>query len=270
MPRKSKRAEILRAAYAIVAGPGGIEAVTYDRLAAETDLSKSGLLYHFPSRHELLVGLHEYTAGLWEDKVRARAGGDAADLAPRTGHARRHADNYLVSRAVGLLAARERYAFDPTDGSPLTWGESGIVARGASGTPIFPRIDPCVIGVVEHAAGDRILLGENRRRPGFFTCIAGYMDVGESAEDAFAREVLEETGRRVTDIAYVGSQPWALSGSLMLGFRARTADETQVGDTDGELSQIIWATREDLGRLTLAPEGSIARQLIERWAAGEI
>lgn len=83
MPRKSKRAEILRAAYAIVAGPGGIEAVTYDRLAAETDLSKSGLLYHFPSRHELLVGLHEYTAGLWEDKVRARAGGDAADLAPR-------------------------------------------------------------------------------------------------------------------------------------------------------------------------------------------
>ena len=194
----------------------------------------------------------------------------AADLAPRTGHARNHADNYLVSRAVGLLAARERYAFDPTDGSPLTWGESGIVARGASGTPIFPRIDPCVIGVVEHAAGDRILLGENRRRPGFFTCIAGYMDVGESAEDAFAREVMEETGRRVTDIAYVGSQPWALSGSLMLGFRARTADETQVGDTDGELSQVIWATREDLGELTLAPEGSIARQLIERWAAGEI
>ena len=80
MPRKSKREDILRTAYAIVASdPGGIEAVTYDRLAADTELSKSGLLYHFPSRHALLVGLHEYTAALWEDKVCAHAGGKGAD-----------------------------------------------------------------------------------------------------------------------------------------------------------------------------------------------
>ena len=85
MPRKSKRDDILRTAYAIVGSdPGGIEAVTYDRLAAETDLSKSGLLYHFPSCHALLVGLHEYTAAVWEDKVRAHAGGKDADaLTPR-------------------------------------------------------------------------------------------------------------------------------------------------------------------------------------------
>ena len=108
MPRKSKRAEILRAAYAIVAGPGGIEAVTYDRLAAETDLSKSGLLYHFPSRHELLVGLHEYTAGLWEDKVRARAGGDAADLAPR-------------ERYRAMLVTRSSAS---TSRSPSSWSPS--------------------------------------------------------------------------------------------------------------------------------------------------
>ena len=186
------------------------------------------------------------------------------------GTARSHVDDPLVSRAVGLLKARERYAFDPSDGSALTWDETGAVARGASGRPVFPRIDPCVIGVVEHADGQRVLLGENRRRPGYFTCIAGYMDVGESAEAAFAREVLEETGRRIADITYVGSQPWSLSGSLMLGFHARTGDDNAVGETDGELSRILWARRKDLGQLQLAPEGSIARQLIDRWAAGEL
>ncbi len=190
--------------------------------------------------------------------------------AEATASAREWFDDPLIARAVGLLVAHERGGFDPADGSPLTWDASGAFARGASDRPVFPRIDPCVIGVVEHAASGRILLGENRRRPGYFTCIAGYMDVGERAEDAFAREVLEETGRRVEDVAYVGSQPWPLSGSLMLGFFARTEDEDAVGETDGELSRIIWATRADLGQLSLAPAGSIARQLIGRWAAGEL
>ena len=94
----------------------------------------------------------------------------------------------------------------------------------ASGTPIFPRLDPCVIGVVESEDGERILLAEHRRRPGFFTLVAGYVDVGESIEAAFAREVLEETGRRVGDVAYVESQPWPASGALMLGMTSRTAD----------------------------------------------
>ena len=191
-------------------------------------------------------------------------------FATQTASAREWFDDPLIARAVGLLVAHERGGFDPADGSPPAWDASGAFARGASDRPVFPRIDPCVIGVVEHVDGDRILLGENRRRPGYFTCIAGYMDVGERAEDAFVREVLEETGRRIGDVAYVGSQPWPLSGSLMLGFFARTEDEDAVGETDGELSRIIWATRADLGQLSLAPEGSIARQLIGRWAAGEL
>lgn len=191
-------------------------------------------------------------------------------LAEATASAREWFDDPLIARAVGLLVVHERGGFDPADGSRLAWDASGAFARGASDRPVFPRIDPCVIGVVEHADSKRILLGENRRRPGYFTCIAGYMDVGERAEDAFAREVLEETGRRIADVAYVGSQPWPLSGSLMLGFFARTEDEDAVGETDGELSRIIWATRADLGQLPLAPEGSIARQLIGRWAAGEL
>lgn len=194
----------------------------------------------------------------------------AAELVEYTGDARSHAGHPQVARAVALLRARERERFDPADGSPLTWDDAGAQAHGASGRPILPRIDPSVIGVVQNADGSAILLGENARRPGYFTCIAGYVDVGETAEAAFAREVMEETGRRIHDVRYVCSQPWALSGALMLGFTARTSDVEPQSATDGELTRIIWASREDLAGLTLAREGTIARDLIARWARGDL
>lgn len=196
-------------------------------------------------------------------------GVDAADLAGSgggTGDARTHAGHPLAARAIGLVNARERNRFDPADGSRLTWGDGGIVARGASGKSIFPRLDPCVIGVVEDPEQQRILLVENSRRPGYFTLVAGYVDVGETLEAAFAREVWEETARRVTDISYVGSQPWPVSGALMVGMTGRTADIDAQGPTDGELTRTRWATRAELETLTLAPEGTIARMLIEHWA----
>lgn len=134
---------------------------------------------------------------------------------------------------------------------------------------MFPRIDPCVITLIQNADGSAILLGENARRPGYFSCVAGYIGVGETAEEALAREVWEETGRRVSDIVYAGSQPWPQSGSLMLAFTCRTHDTEPQAPTDGELVRTVWATREDLETLPLAQEGSIARELIARWTAGE-
>lgn len=190
----------------------------------------------------------------------------AAGAGRGTGDARTHADHPLAARAIGLVRAREHNRFDPADGSELTFGDGGIVARGETGRPIFPRLDPCVIGVVEHADTERILLVENARRPGYYTLVAGYVDVGETLEAAFAREVREETGRRATDVTYVRSQPWPESGALMLGMFARTQDECPVGATDGELTRTRWATREELGGLTLAAEGTIARRLITAWA----
>ena len=148
----------------------------------------------------------------------------------------------------------------------MRWGDGGIVARGATGRPIFPRLDPCVIGLVEDPAGERILLVENARRPGYLTLVAGYVDVGETLEAAFAREVWEETGRRVSDVRYVRSQPWPLSGALMLGMAARTADTDAQAPTDGELTRTVWASRDELDSLTLAAEGTIARALIDYWA----
>ncbi|WP_018296165.1 NAD(+) diphosphatase [Corynebacterium lubricantis] len=184
------------------------------------------------------------------------------------GYARNFAEDRTIARAVALLANRERALFDPRDGSPVDFDEAGFVSQGAREFPIFPRLDPAVIGVVVHEHRDSILLGENRHRPGFYSCIAGYVEHGESLEEAFIREVFEETGYHAQHPTYFGSQPWAMSGSLMMGFYASLSDEEPSGETDGELGDILWATRDDLNSLTLPMPGSLARTLIENWRAG--
>lgn len=208
--------------------------------------------------------------GVQAARVHGVSAAELAGGAHLTATARTHSSDPVIARAIGLVNARERYRFDPRDGSPLTWGDAGIVARGSSGKPIFPRLDPSVIGLVEHPDAEHILVVENSRRPGYFTAVAGYVDVGETIEAAFVREVLEETGRRLGQVRYVGSQPWPASGALMLGFIGQTDDVDPVTEVDGELRTMRWATREDLETMTLAPEGSIARRLIGAWASGAL
>ncbi|WP_080796111.1 NAD(+) diphosphatase [Corynebacterium pacaense] len=173
----------------------------------------------------------------------------------------------LVDAAVALLRNRERVRFDPADGSELTYDEHGV-AFGASGRPVFPRVDPAVIGIVELKDAERLLLGMNAQRRTQFSLIAGYVSHGETLEAAFEREVMEESGRLVTDIRYVASQPWPVSGSIMVGMRGVTADEEQRADTDGELAEIVWASRSDIldHRIPIAAPGSIAHDLIMAWA----
>lgn len=173
-----------------------------------------------------------------------------------------------LARVIALLRHRDNFRFDPADGSRLTFDEDGVIARGEGTTPVFPRIDPAVIGIVELAGQDRILLGRNAfRATGFFSLIAGYVDPGETLEQAFAREVMEETGRRVRDITYWGSQPWPPSGSLMIGFHAVTDDVDAIADTDGELAETRWVGVDDIDQVTLPRAGSIAHQMITDWLA---
>ncbi|WP_244311066.1 NAD(+) diphosphatase [Corynebacterium hindlerae] len=178
--------------------------------------------------------------------------------------ARGYLDHPNVASVIAKLRFRENERFDSQYGSPLH--HFGSLAFGHDQRMIYPRIDPSVIGIVELYGHNKILLGRNRLRPDYFSLIAGYVNPGETLEAAFAREVLEETGRRADNITYVRSQPWPMSGSLMIGFTASTTDEDPVSTTDGELEEIVWAGPEQIRKLPLAAPGSIARQLIDDWA----
>lgn len=144
----------------------------------------------------------------------------------------------------------------------------------------FPRIDPAVIMLVElsdPADGvPRCLLGRHTGLPGrIYSTLAGFVDPGETLEQAVAREVREESGITVTDIRYVGSQPWPFPGSLMLGFRATSSDPEPDNSLD-ELEDVRWFTLPEVrgfaehggdgGARYEFPRGdSIARMLIEQW-----
>jgi NAD+ diphosphatase len=180
----------------------------------------------------------------------------------------------LLAQAVAILEWHDRHRFSPLTGSPTTIEQAGWVQRDPTdGTAFFPRTDPAVIMLV-HDGADRLVLGRQAVwPPGRFSILAGFVEPGESAEAAVAREVAEEVGLRVTDIRYVGSQPWPFPQSLMLGFVARLdGPDTLIVDPT-EIEEAHWVSRGDLlaglGPRALPPPVSIARHIIDRWVAGE-
>jgi NAD+ diphosphatase len=135
----------------------------------------------------------------------------------------------------------------------------------ACGYHSFPRLDPAVIVLVND--GERALLGRQASWPANrYSTIAGFVEPGESLEDAVRREVHEEAGIEAHDIAYHSSQPWPFPASLMLGFTARATFAPPVLH-DGELEDARWFTRDDLraGAVLLPPPEAISRQLIDAW-----
>ncbi|HEY6125381.1 MAG TPA: NAD(+) diphosphatase, partial [Steroidobacteraceae bacterium] len=172
------------------------------------------------------------------------------------------------ARALALWKARHRHC--GVCGTPSLPARAGHVMRCASptcGAEFFPRLDPAIIVLVTDASGERALLGRQASwAPGRYSTIAGFVEPGESLEDAVIREVDEETGVLTGDVEYVASQPWPFPSSLMLGFRAvaRTHDITL---RDGELEDARWFTRVELtsGQATLPPAGAISARLIDAW-----
>jgi NAD+ diphosphatase len=133
-------------------------------------------------------------------------------------------------------------------------------------TQHFPRTDPAVI-VLLHDGGDRALLGRQPSwPPGRYSTIAGFVESGESSEQAVQREVREETGAEVGDVVYRGSQPWPFPQSLMLGYEARVVGG-DIDTVDHELEDVRWFTRSELrsGSALLPPPTSIAHWLITTW-----
>ena len=140
---------------------------------------------------------------------------------------------------------------------------------GACGNVEYPCVSPAVIVRVEKN-GQILLAKHAQRSQEFWTCLAGYVEVGESLEDCVHREVAEEVGVALTSLRYVVSQPWPMPRSLMLGFEASTED-TRIQVDGDEIVAGEFFSRADLaaavssGEVVLPGGASIARHLIERW-----
>ncbi len=183
-------------------------------------------------------------------------------------------DAGLLAEAVAILEWHDRNRFSPLSGAATTIERAGWSQRDpVTGVELFPRVDPAVIMLV-HDGGDRCILGRQTVwPPGRFSILAGFVEPGESAEAAVVREVDEEVGLTVTDVRYVGSQPWPFPQSLMLGFIARADGDTPLRLDPEEIEEARWFTREELrtgsGPRALPPPVSIARHILDRWVAGE-
>ncbi len=180
----------------------------------------------------------------------------------------------ILAHARGLMHWHLRHGFCGVCGSPTEPSHAGHqreCTNPACRATHFPRTDPAVIMLVTH--GDMCLLGRTHNfRPNMYSTLAGFVEPGESLEEAVAREVWEEVGLRVTEAHYLGSQPWPFPSSVMLGFHAR-AEGTDIRIDYKELEDARWLTRaqveniRDLGMM-LPRTDSIAYRLIQAWLAG--
>jgi NAD+ diphosphatase len=174
----------------------------------------------------------------------------------------------LLGYARAIISWRRRHRFCGTCGAETLPAKNGhvlVCSNPSCRHEQFPRIDPAIIVLVSD--GERALLGRQASWPiGRYSTIAGFVEPGESLEDAVAREVSEETGIDVDRIEYHSSQPWPFPASLMLGFTAH-AVTTEVHLRDDELEDARWFTRADLasGTPLLPPNVSISFRLIEHW-----
>lgn len=205
------------------------------------------------------------------------------------GHLLTDRDAGLLTTGLALLNWHRGHQYSPRTGQATTMDEAGWSRVAPAGERMWPRTDPAMI-VLVHDGGSgwdgRCLLGNNAawpRVPGElrFSCLAGYVEPGESAEAAVLREVREEVDVPVTDITYVGSQAWPFPGSLMLGFQAVGDPRRPMRVDPAEIAAARWFTRAEVDaalagqrvdvqgdRLVLPPSSSIASFLLRYWLDG--
>ena len=177
-------------------------------------------------------------------------------------------DANLLATATGLATWHRTHRYCGACGVQTTadWGGHRRRCDGC-GREHFPRTDPAIIVLVTHE--DRALLARNPSWPrGFSSVLAGFVEPGESLEDAVAREVKEEVGLSVESVEYQSSQPWPFPSSIMLGFRAEATNDELDPDPE-EIADPCFYTRDELqhGAVGMPPPLSIARRLIDDWVA---
>lgn len=204
-----------------------------------------------------------------DDHVFAELRGAMLRLGPR--------DAELAATAKALVQWHRSHRFCSQCGAPSAPAQGGWQRRCPScAASHFPRTDPVVIMLVTR--GNRALIGRSPGWPeGMYSCLAGFVEPGETVEAAVRREVAEETGVSVGAVDYLASQPWPFPASLMLGCRAHALDDTIRLDPE-ELDDALWITREEMltvmagahPRIRPARRGAIAHALISGWLADSL
>ncbi|MDE0794228.1 MAG: NAD(+) diphosphatase [Alphaproteobacteria bacterium] len=199
-----------------------------------------------------------------------RADGEFVDLRS-VGAVLDRTEASILAYAKGIMHWHSRHLFCGVCGSPTESQDAGHLRKCLNqncSAGHFPRTDPAVIMLVQK--DDRTLLGRKAEwMPGMYSTLAGFVEPGESLEQAVAREVMEESGVEITNIRYHSSQPWPFPSSLMLGFFADAVTEKLI-PWDDELEDLQWFTRQDLadggaGIAQRPRSDSIARRLIDEW-----
>ncbi|XP_062854965.1 peroxisomal NADH pyrophosphatase NUDT12 isoform X2 [Trichomycterus rosablanca] len=189
----------------------------------------------------------------------------------------------VIAQARSVLAWHSRYSFCPTCGSKTKVDEGGYKRtcltedckslQGVHNT-CYPRVDPVVIMLVLHPDGNQCLLGRKKTfPPGVFSCLAGFIEPGETIENAVRREVLEESGITVGPVQYISCQPWPMPSSLMIGCFA-VAISTDIKVDQNEIEEARWFTRQEVidalvkhhhPVFTMPPRQAIAHYLVKHW-----
>src|SRR6266446_3885834 len=219
----------------------------------------------------------------WRDQIDGGAAliflglGDGRALAPTMAPG----EAAILAEARSLLDWHARHRFCAQCGSPTRVASAGWKRQCPEcRASHFPRTDPVVIMLATR--GERALLGRNRRRPGArFSCLAGFVEPGETPEEAVRREVREEAGVRCGRVRYLDAQPWPFPSSLMIGFLAEALTEEITIDAE-ELAEARWFSRDEIremvARAAAGPDDptkvslpspiAIAHHICRRWSSG--
>ena len=244
-----------------------------------------------PEGDRLFLGVEPDGTPVFTISAALAATADAYPVTLRdVGHLLDDRDAGLFAAAASLVNWHDSHLFSPRSGQPTTVIEAGWARADPDGRLMWPRTDPAMIVLVHDGAagpGGLCLLGHNVDwgTPGGvrrFSCLAGYVEPGESAEAAVVREVAEEVGVRVTALRYEASQSWPYPGSLMLGFTAEADPAQPIRVDPEEIEEARWFSRADVAAMiagdyvepgtgvpvSLPMRASIAFYLVERWMGG--
>jgi NAD+ diphosphatase len=185
-------------------------------------------------------------------------------------------DIAILGQAKAMIDWHQRHGFCPKCGSRTALGDAGYRRHcDVCGADHFPRTDPVVIMLATH--GDACLVGRGKQfPPGFFSALAGFVEPGETVEEAVTREIHEEAGVRVKNVRYFTSQPWPFPSSLMMGCFAEAEDRALTIDHN-ELADAFWIEKdklrailagENIDGLRFPPPVAIAHHLLKHWTNG--